>query len=177
MSTIERLIANVQRAFGKKRIWLTEYGYQTSPQDRFLGVSWSRQARYLSEASLRAYRAPYVDMLIHFLVQDDIARAGWQSGLWTQTGRLKPSARAFPLPLAQVARKAATTRVWGQVRVGSGARPYRLRLRTGNGWRWLPVRRTTGQGFFAVSVQARKGSVLQLFFPRESRFGASIVVR
>jgi hypothetical protein len=178
MSTIERLISNVRRAFGKKRIWLTEYGYQTSPQDRMLGVSWSRQARYLSEASLRAFRAPYVDMLIHFLVQDDRVRDGWQSGLWTTAGRVKPAARAFSLPLAQIERRGtATTRVWGQVRVGSGARPYRLRLRSGGKWRWLPVRRTTRRGFFAVSVRARKGSSIQLFFPRESRFGASIVVR
>jgi hypothetical protein len=178
MSTLERLLTNVRRAFGTKRIWLTEYGYQTSPQDRTLGVSYGRQARYLSDASLRAYQAPYVDMLIHFLVQDDVVVDGWQSGLWTHTGAIKPAARAFPLPLAQAYRRGtATTRVWGQIRLGSGSRGYRLRIRSGGTWRWQPLRRTTGRGFFGVSVRARKGSTVQVYYPAEGRFGASVVVR
>src|SRR3954466_11951568 len=61
MSTLERLLANVQRAWGPKRIWLTEFGYQTNPPDQFLGVSKATQARYLADAALRAYLAPRVD--------------------------------------------------------------------------------------------------------------------
>ena len=61
MATLERLISEVTRAFGSKRIWLTEYGYQTNPPDRtILGVSQAKQAHYLAEAALRAYRAPFV---------------------------------------------------------------------------------------------------------------------
>ena len=83
MANLERLLALVSRAFGPKRIWLTEYGYQTNPPDRMLGVSQATQARYLGEASLRAYRAPRVDLLIHFLVRDEAHVGRWQSGLFT----------------------------------------------------------------------------------------------
>ena len=44
-------------------------------------------------------------------------------------GAAKPSARAFPLPLAQVARRGARVRVWGQVRPRRGAQQYRLQVR------------------------------------------------
>jgi hypothetical protein len=48
---------------------------------------------------LRAYaiaRAnPRIDMLLWFLVRDDPRVSGWQSGLMTATGKLKPSFAAF----------------------------------------------------------------------------------
>src|SRR5262249_44011714 len=84
MATPSKLLRDVRRAFGPHvRIWLSEYGYQTNPPDRFLGVSRAKQARYLDEAALRAYLAPRVDMLIQFLVQDEPELGGWQSGLMT----------------------------------------------------------------------------------------------
>ena len=87
---LDRLVTKVQRAFGAKRIWLTEYGYQTNPPDRtILGVSYARQARYLGEAALRVPGAD-VDMLIHFLVQDDSRRTAGRAGSDAH-GEPKPS--------------------------------------------------------------------------------------
>ena len=40
----------VTRLYGNKRIWITEYGYQTNPPDRLFGVCWRNQARYLTQA-------------------------------------------------------------------------------------------------------------------------------
>ena len=56
MATIDRLLREVGMAFGRKRIWLTEYGYQTNPPDRLLGVSPALQARYVGEAALSRLR-------------------------------------------------------------------------------------------------------------------------
>ena len=59
LATLPRLINAVDRAFGTRtRIWLTEYGYQTNPPDRLLGVSSAKQARYVSEAALVAFQTP-----------------------------------------------------------------------------------------------------------------------
>ena len=70
------------------------------------------------------WRAPYVDMLINFLYQDDVAdsptSSGWQSGFVTARGAAKPSLRAFMLPLVRVARTGEQTTVWGQVRPRDG---------------------------------------------------------
>ena len=54
LATIDRLLRHVHNAFGRKRIWLTEYRLQTNPPDQLLGVSPSQQARYLTEAARRA---------------------------------------------------------------------------------------------------------------------------
>jgi hypothetical protein len=178
MATLERLIREVGRAFGRKRIWLTEYGYQTNPPDRALGVSPTKQARYLGEASLRAYRAPYVDMLVAFMVRDDAYAGGWQSGLFTRTGVAKLSAKWFPLPLAQSSRRGTRTVVWGQIRPGSGRQTYRLRMRRGGRWLWVGgTRRTNSRGFFSVALRAGRGTSVQVWHPRSDSFGSAIVVR
>jgi hypothetical protein len=179
MGALGRLTNEVNRAFGRKRIWLTEYGYQTNPPDRtILGVSYERQARYLAEAALIAYRAPQVDMLIHFLVQDDAVLAAWQSGLYTVSGKPKPSSRSFPLPLAQVSRRGSRTTLWGQVRPRSGPQQYRLRVLRGSAWRWLgPVARTDARGIFVATVPAATGAHVQLFSPRDRMASPTLVIR
>jgi hypothetical protein len=162
MASLDRLLAEVERAFGFKRIWLTEYGYQTNPPDRQLGVSQALQARYLGQAARKAYAAPRVDMLIHFLVRDEGKVGRWQSGLYTFGDKPKLSAAAFALPLAQVARRGSTVTLWGQVRPGTGRQRFRLRYSRGGGWRWLGGTRTTSRrGFFTVKVRAARGTVVQ----------------
>jgi hypothetical protein len=164
MANLERLLTNVSRAFGPKRIWLTEYGYQTNPPDRMMGVSQAAQARYLGQAALRAYRAPRVDLLIHFLVRDEASVGRWQSGLFTFGNAPKLSSAAFPLPVAQLSRAGAVATLWGQVRAGAGAQPYRVRYSRGGAWRWLGgTRTTTSRGFFTLKVRLPRGTSVQLW--------------
>ena len=178
MATLERLIAEVRRAFGNKRIWLTEYGYQTRPQDRMLGVTQAEQARYHAEASLRAYRAPYVDMLVKYMVRDDTFPGGWQSGLFLASGKAKLAATAFPRPLAQVSRRGSRTVVWGQLRPGKGAQTYRLQLRRGGRWAWVGGnRRTNARGFFTVAVRAGRGTSIRAWQAADKTYGHVLVVR
>jgi hypothetical protein len=94
LATIDRLLAEVSRQFGAKRIWLTEYGYQTNPPDR-LGVPESQHARYLREAINRARRLPRVDVLVQFLYRDEPDPARWQSGLLRTDGTPKPALAVF----------------------------------------------------------------------------------
>jgi hypothetical protein len=168
MSNIELLLAEVKRAFGPKRIWLTEYGYQTISQERLLGVSQARQSRFLAEAARRVRDLPAVDMLIHFLVQDDVVPEGWQSGFYTHTGKAKLSARGFPLPLLQVARRGASTTLWGQVRPRAGRQPYRIQILQRG--RWVSIggaRRTDARGFFTLTVRAARGARVRLWSTRD----------
>lgn len=89
------LVKELTRLYGQKRIWITEYGYQTYPPDRNFGVSWAKQAKYLAEAFSIARRNPRVDMMIWFLIKDERRLGGWQSGFFTYGGRRKPSYTAF----------------------------------------------------------------------------------
>jgi hypothetical protein len=95
LGNINELIADVTRLYGKKRIWITEYGYQTRPQDRTFGVTYANQAKYLKQAYAIARKNPRIDMMLWFLLKDEKRAAGWQSGLLTAGGVKKPAYNAF----------------------------------------------------------------------------------
>ncbi len=169
MATLERLLAETQRAFGPKRIWLTEYAYQTG---RF-GVSERRQAELIGQSALRVARAPRVDMLIHYLVRDEPQESRFQSGLLRLSGVAKPAAAAFSFPLAFAGRSGGKAVLWGQVRPRSGPQTYRLQLRTSGGWRWAgPNRRTSSRGFLSAAVVAPRGTLARIWSPRDGVFSA-----
>lgn len=166
MASLPTIRSYVTRYFGAKPLWLTEYGYQTNPPDRILGVSKSRQAQYLSEGAMRAYRQAGVTMLIHFLVQDEPSLGGWQSGLFTVGGTAKLSYHAFALPLAQVSRRGSRTMLWGQVRPGSGARTYRLQRFANGRWRTVgSTRKTARSGAFMRTVRLGPGARVRIWAP------------
>ena len=81
--------------YGPKRLWITEYGYQTRPPDPLFGVSWAKQARYLSQAYAIARKNPRITMMLWFLLRDESRLSGWQSGLFTAGGKRKPAYNAF----------------------------------------------------------------------------------
>jgi len=85
----------VTQLYGNKRIWITEYGYQTNPPDPIYGVTWAKQAAYLTQAVAIARKNPRIDMFLWFLLKDEPNLAGWQSGLLTYRGAKKPAFSAF----------------------------------------------------------------------------------
>jgi hypothetical protein len=97
LGNIGVLVKEVTRLYGNKRIWITEYGYQTNPPDRLFGVTYAQQSRYLTQAYAIAKRHPRIDMFLWFLLRDEMrpAAAGWESGLLTASGRRKPAFGAF----------------------------------------------------------------------------------
>jgi hypothetical protein len=179
MATLPKLISEVKRNFGSRtRIWLTEYGYNSKPPSKWLGVSNALQARYVGEAALRAYLAPRVDLLIHFLVRDEPNATRWTSGFYTSRGKVKPSFNAYALPFAQVSRHGARTTVWGQVRPRSGRQPYRLQqLRAGH-WSWLGgTRLTASAGYLRRTVTAARGARLRIWSARDGRYSTTLTVQ
>jgi hypothetical protein len=96
LGNINTLIALVNKLWGKKRIWITEYGWQTRPPDRFFGVSYARQAAYVRQSFAIARKNPRIDLMVWFMLKDDTNRSiGWQSGFVTSAGRRKPAWAAF----------------------------------------------------------------------------------
>ncbi|MGZ8782610.1 MAG: glycosyl hydrolase, partial [Gaiellaceae bacterium] len=100
LGNIDALVTEVTRLYGRKRIWLTEYGYQTNPPDGVFGVPWATQARYLRESFAIARAHSRIDLLLWFLLQDEGDPARWQSGLISATGVRKPSFAAFRAEMA-----------------------------------------------------------------------------
>jgi Cellulase (glycosyl hydrolase family 5) len=177
MATLPRLIGDVQRAFGARtRIWLTEYGYQTDPPDTLLGVSYAKQATYLSDAALRAYEAPRVDLLIQYLVEDEPDSSRWQSGVYTATDQAKPSLQALCFPFAQESRTGTRTVLWGQVRPG-GKNTYRLLREVDGGWvRVGADAATNARGYFTRTVDAPRGTRFRVWVPTLEEYGPVVTV-
>jgi hypothetical protein len=104
LGNIDLLVKELDRLYGKKmRVWITEYGYQTNPPDGTYGVTWSKQAKYLTQAVAIARANPRIDMFLWFLLRDEERLGGWQSGLTTFDDRRKPSFDAFRRAAASLA--------------------------------------------------------------------------
>ena len=162
MVTIGKLVTLVSRNFGAARIWLTEYGYQSNPPDKFLGVSLALQARYIGEGAYAAYHTPRVDLLIHFLFQDEPNLARFQSGLVTLAGAQKPAFNAFELPLAEISRSRTTTSLWGELRAPAAGSSAELEQRVGTQWRPVAALGPNTSGFFHWSGTLARGTVVRV---------------
>jgi hypothetical protein len=178
MAELGRLLREVRRTFGALPIWLTEYAYQTNPPDSALGVSPGAQARHVASAARRVYTAPQVEMLIHFLVRDETRAEGWQSGLFTVRGFVKPAYWAFRMPVTQARRRGSRVEVWGQIRPRSGRQPYRLELYESGRWLRLGgLRWTDARGVFELTFRARPGAILYVWSPRDRRYAPALSLR
>jgi hypothetical protein len=166
LARLEGLIDAIQRAGGLRNtlgrtrrfdLFFTEYGYQTNPPDRFIGVRLALQAKWLQQGAYLAWRDPRVRGLTQYVWRDEpvgVNGARWQSGLVFRDGRGKPALRSFPHPFwadQTVARR--TARLWGQVRPG-GSHVVSVQRSTPGSGRWTTIRRlrTDGRGFFALRV-------------------------
>jgi hypothetical protein len=109
LGNIGTLAAEVTRLYGRLPIWITEYGYQTNPPDTIFGVSPKRQALYLRQSYEIARANPRIDLMLWFLLQDEQRAAGWQSGLVSVDGKLKPAFYAFERAAASSARSSSGT--------------------------------------------------------------------
>jgi hypothetical protein len=98
---LPRLIKGLDQAFPGKRLhlWITEFGLQTNPPDSFQGVSLGTQSLQLRRNVASARANPRIDMLVWFLIRDEVARkpfaAGFQTGLSFTNGSLKPAWSVF----------------------------------------------------------------------------------
>ena len=162
MATINRLVTLVARDFPRARIWLTEYGYQSNPPDKFLGVSLALQARHLGEGAYVAYHTPRVDLLIHFLYRDEPDLARFQSGLVTLANKHKPAYAAFQLPLAELARSGAHTSLWGQLRAPHTGSTAVLERHVGSSWQPLATVHAGAGSFFRWTGTLARGAQVRV---------------
>ena len=96
LASLPRLEKELNVWFKRKstQIWVTEYGYQTRPEDSF-GVSYTKQAAYVRQSIAMARKMPFVGMFIWFVYEDDQGQP-WDSGLYTRAGAPKgPAPAAF----------------------------------------------------------------------------------
>jgi hypothetical protein len=92
----------------KLPLWITEFGYQTSPPDPFFGVPLKRAAAFMDTSEFIAFRNPRIASYSQYTLSDEPPRSDgrpfsrwstWQSGLLFGNGKPKPYVYgAFRLP-------------------------------------------------------------------------------
>lgn len=92
LSMMPRFEKSLAQWFGRKkiRIWITEYGHQTSPALP-AGIPTETQAKYLAQALRAARQDGRVDAFVWFIFRDNPVAGGWQSGLFNQDWTTKPA--------------------------------------------------------------------------------------
>jgi hypothetical protein len=171
LKVIDRTAAHgILRSASKRHridLYLTEFGYQTNPPDKAIGVSPALQARWLAQSAYLAWKNPRVRNLSHYEWRDEKvsrkaktgtrAYASWQSGLFYADGRAKPAYFVFPHPIWAIPRSDGLVKLWGQVRPGEGASDIKVmrRARGGSGaWGSVARVRTDPHGFWTATVRA-----------------------
>lgn len=148
---------------GRKPLWVTEYGFDTSPPDP-AGIPERLAAEYVSQALHQFWLAGSTAVL-WLQVRDEPEGEGYastlQSGLFFRGAsvgedRPKLSYRAFRFPFVAYGRRQA--RVWGRA---PGRGRVRIQVRRGRRWRTLRVLRTTRGGIFSGRVRARRRQLVR----------------
>lgn len=130
LDSLDRLVRMGRLAPENRYLYLTEYGYETSPPDPNVPFGPERQAQLLSWAEFIATRDSRVRMWPNFqLIDRPGGPAGprlrpfgdWQTGLYFEDWSPKPAAATYRTPtFAGCVRRGGRTRVlvWGRIRDG-----------------------------------------------------------
>ncbi|HVE68081.1 MAG TPA: hypothetical protein VNB64_05815 [Solirubrobacteraceae bacterium] len=141
-------------------VYYTEFGFQTNPPDRVLGVSLRRQAEYLNQSDWMAFRQSRVRGIAQYLLRDDLGNGGFQSGLKFSDGRIKPAYGAYRFPI-WVVRRGVSVTVFGQVRHArdgaSGVVRVQVRL-PGKDWSTYRTVKPNRKGFVLTRLWSKRGS-------------------
>jgi hypothetical protein len=129
----ERVLNQIFTVYGKLPRggvpqYITEWGYKSNPPNPYVRTSLSQQATWLNQGQYMSYKLPYVHSNAQFLLVDDAPRAGkrpgsrsywstFQTGLFYQNGKPKPSYDAYRIPIwLPHPRAGSRVTVWGQLR-------------------------------------------------------------
>jgi hypothetical protein len=178
-STLDRLVKAGRLAPADRDIYLTEFGYETTPVQGRPDVSEIQQARWLTWAEYLADKVPQVKSFAQFLLRDQApspvrvstsnARpfGEFTTGLLVSSGNDKMAAKTFVAGLfAQLQRKGKVL-LYGRLRLGAGPKTILLQRQLRLGGRWRTFRRLVvdGRSAFQRVVAHIPGAVYRLTYP------------
>jgi hypothetical protein len=151
--------ARLGRLPGNLPLYYTEFGFQTDPPDRALGVSLRHQAEYLNQSDWMAYGQRRVQGIAQYLLRDDIGNGGFQSGLKFADGRVKPAYGAYRFPI-WVIRRGVSVTVFGQVRHAAEGASGNVRVQVrlpGKDWATYRTVKPDRKGFVLTRLWSKRG--------------------
>ena len=139
-------------------VFIDEYGVQTNPPDKLQGLSPTKQSEYYQQVSYMMWKNPRVKLLAFYLWHDEpytqAKSWAWQSGMYTNSGVIKPSGKSFPNPFwVDLPKGSKSATVWGQVRpANSGIVTVQIRSGSAEGFKTLKVVTPSAEGYFSFQT-------------------------
>jgi hypothetical protein len=181
-------------------IFSTEFGYETNPPDKYVGIPLQTQADYITLGDYLTYLNPRVTGNTQFLLKDvaplrrypKASRHYWftyQSGILLRSGKPKPSAQAYVFPfLTQPSGTPLTANVWGQLRfrpnnLPEGAQDHvQIQFKPADGsagWAPIgdPITVTNSRGYFTGQITAPAAGSLRATWTDPSGSGYTAISR
>lgn len=134
-------------------VFVTEFGYQTKPPDRF-GRSFAEQAQFINESDRLFYGDSRVAMVAQYELTDPPEVDQFNSGLRRaeRSGRdTKPAYDAYRLPIVVTRRSPSSVEVYGQKRP-DGSNVVQLQASSGGAFTAVRDVRVNSRGFFRITV-------------------------
>ena len=158
LAALRRLVRMGRLAPAADQVWMTEYGYETSPPDPQAPFSPEQQAGMLARAERLGAADSAVRSWPQFLLRDRPAgpagprmrvAGDWQTGLEDADGTAKPAYAVFRTPVVALCQGAARPRllVWGRWRAVAGA-VAQVQRQAGDTWV------DSGRAVFATAASA-----------------------
>lgn len=144
--------AKRKRIASKAPVYLTEYGIQTKPPERF-GVSQGTHARYINQADWMAYRDSRIRSVSQYELNDPPEANQFNTGLRFTDGKAKAGLAAYRLPIW-----VSRGRVWGQVRAATGGTAaLQWRSSSKKSWKTYKTVNLNSRGYFDQKVSRSGG--------------------
>ncbi len=167
---VHRLIdraARLGRIPRGRKVFITEFGFQSRPPERIYGLGLRRHAAAINEADRLYFADPRVEAIAQFELYDAPALARereeddvYTTGLAFRDGTHKPAWEAFRMPAVVSRLSRDSVEVWGQVRPASGRTTATITTSPRDGGRFAAVRRVTTNeaGYFRVRMRGRRAT-------------------
>lgn len=169
---VHRLIdraARLGRIPRGRRVFLTEFGFQSNPPDGTYGLGLWRHAAALNEADRLYFADPRVEAVSQYELYDareprreSEENDTYTTGLAFIDGRRKPAWAAFRIPLVVTRLAPHEVEVWGQARPAEGSTSITITLSTAAGRPFRAIRtvRTNPAGYFRVLLRRKEAAIL-----------------
>jgi hypothetical protein len=170
LGSFRQLIARALATYGRHprggvQLYLTEWGYKTSPPNPYVKATLRQQQTWLDEGTYMAWRDPYVRAIAQFLLVDDRPKSGerkgsraywstFQTGLEYLSGKPKPAYHSFALPIWLPSARHRHLTVWGQVRPAHESQlvSVELQYQRRGSRNWTIVREIHTRGFLLTRL-------------------------
>ena len=176
--TLAKLVEMGRMTEANRDIYLTEFGYETTPVQGRPNVSEIQQARWLTWAEHLADKVPAVKSFAQFLLRDNPpapvrvsasnARAfgEFTTGLLVSSGNDKMAAKTFVAGLFAQLQGKGRVLLYGRLRLGPGPKTILLqRQRPQRAWRTVQRLQIDGRSAFQRTLPHVAGTLYRMTYP------------